>query len=664
MNFLRKKTIIVFLIPFIFSQFSFAQQPALNKKDEKRLNDGLRILRTYFIKDKNWYSEKSGLHSDICGLIHFIEDAPIDTVLLNLDQTQNDNVSYVFRLPENVADSLSVPGYISSEMILRNTREIKTELQQQTERNPVPVPEEIIARAQQQAPVIPEGKGLVLFSDSIYSFPDSLTIPEVIPESVLNSPGQFKKIVQIDSLRAKFIEEKRQTYNDSIINLCVTKAGNDYRRKVFAEQLDFRIKRYKETVQISNYQVLRSYNNRVMTRVNDSIRNAIAMLTRYADYIDTSEVSLMNLNGEKTNVILQNGRERYSRIWLKNEQNDSLLVLVKTRDKKNMQLLISDGVTFSRFSEKQTKDFDFGRLKTNKSTFSKVGNVYEVKTPWTLSGDASANLTQTSYKNWKSGGESSFATLFILKGAANYTSSNGKKTWKNSIEIRNGWLKPGGDEIEKNEDKIELTSKYAISALKNKKWSYSTELNVKTQLFRGYKYPTSTYPDPISSFMAPVKTIFKVGMTYNPNKSLSLAMSPLSVKNVFVKDTSLIDQTQYDIAENRKAFWKPGFNADLTYQKQITSDIKFESSYNMFINYTAPFSKWDIDWENNLTFQVNNYIKLSAMLHLLYDSSVKFSKYDSDGNEIGEETRLQVKEFISIGFSYSLNKKIMRARRL
>ena len=48
--------------------------------------------------------------------------------------------------------------------------------------------------------------------------------------------------------------------------------------------------------------------------------------------------------GESKDILLQNGNERYSRVWLKNEQNDSLRVMIKNTDKRSMQMLIDDGV--------------------------------------------------------------------------------------------------------------------------------------------------------------------------------------------------------------------------------------------------------------------------------------------------------------------------------
>lgn len=658
----KQRSIFIALVALFFIHPSFAQD--IKKSDRQVLEDGIRILRTYFLEDNNWHTANPGVKDDITGLIHHIEDAPLDSILHNLDSSRRADTLFVFRLPENVEDSLIVPGYIAAPEVRQRLEQIAIDLQKEVQENPIPVPGEVTEKARLLAPVIPEGKGMVLFSDSLYTFPDSLIIPEVIPDSVLNSPAQFKRLVKIDSLRSAFVEEKRLEYNDSLTAETINKAITDYRKQMFEQQLKFRTKRFRDEVSLNNYRVLRAYNDSVMATVNDTIRAVIDVLSAYADLMDTARISITNLNGEKSEILLQNGREHFSRVWLKNEQHDSLQVLVKSTDKRGMQMLINDGVTFHRFSERQTKDFDFESLKGDYSRFSNVGKAYELETPWRIGGDGSVGFTQTYYENWKKGGESAISLLMILKGFANYESADGKIKWDNNAEIRNGWLQPGGkgSELKKNDDKLEITSRYGLRALK--KWYYSAEFNFNTQFFRGYRYPRSDHPDPISSFLSPAKTYFKIGMDYKPNKDFSLFLSPLSVKNVFVKDTALIDQTKFGVDEGKRAFWEPGLNAEFKYKTQFTPDLSWETKYKMFINYKDPFRKLDIDWENNLRMRLTTYIDLKMMLHLIYDDDVKFPVYNDAGDKVGEKAKLQIKEFITIGFSYSINKKVMRTKRI
>ena len=657
-----KGKIFLFILLFTgFSKLLFAQNSVI---EEELLRNNIQVLRSYFIENNNWHVVNKEVGADVDGLLHFIEDESLDQIIKNLNDTLRVNGNYVMRLPENVEDSLSVPGFVPYADQQMEVQIIESEYKASVKPEDITVPPAIIREAENEVRQVPEGKGMRLFADSVYTFPEELYIPGVIPDSILNSPDMFNELVRRDSLRREYIEEKRVFYNDSVKADYISRIVSVYRAEKYNENLQYRIKRYKDEVKLNNYYVLKAYNDEVVAQVNDSIKAVLNVLMNYADHIDTTRLSLINLYGEKEDILLQNGAERYSRIWLKNEQNDSLAVMVKNTDKRTVQMLIDDGVTFSRFKEKQTKDFDFESLKPSYSKFKSVGKSYELETPWNIGGDGSIGLTQTYLDNWKKGGKSSLATLMVLKGFANYSRKDGKVKWENSAEFRNGWIRTGGSdsELQKNDDKFELTSRYGLSAFK--KWYYSAELNFNTQIFRGYKYPKAENPDVLSAFMAPSTTYLKIGLDYKPSKKLSLFLSPLTMKNVYVRDTALVDQTNFSVDEGRKAFWEPGLNTDLGYKTKITDDISYETKYKMFINYKDPFKKFDLNWENNFKMQLNSYIDMRLMFHFIYDDDVKFPVYDSEGNKTGEEARLQIKEFFTIGFTYKINKEVMRTHRI
>jgi hypothetical protein len=110
--------------------------------------------------------------------------------------------------------------------------------------------------------------------------------------------------------------------------------------------------------------------------------------------------------------------------------------------------------------------------------------------------------------------------------------------------------------------------------------------------------------------------------------------------------------------------WDPGLNADLRYKTKITEDITYETRYKMFVDYRKPFSKFDINWENLFVMKLNDYIRLLFMVHFIYDDDVLFPVYDANDVQIGEKPKLQIKELMTIGFAYSINRKVMRAKRI
>jgi len=330
-------------------------------------------------------------------------------------------------------------------------------------------------------------------------------------------------------------------------------------------------------------------------------------------------------------------------------------------DKHAIGLAIDDDVIFNRMAQKQSKVFEFENFKPDKK-LNAIQKKYEIVSPWVFGGNGNFGFTQTYLNNWKAGGKSAFSFLMVLKGFANY-SDDSKLKWENSAELRNGWIRQGADvnQTQKNDDKIELISRLGINAFKN--WYYSTEVDFVTQLFNGYKYPDKTKP--ISSYMSPAKTLFKLGLDYKPNSNFSLFISPITAKYVFVKDTAKIDQTKYGVSATSRSFWEPGLNTDLRYKIDINKQISFETKYKMFLNYQDPFKKIDVSWENTLVAQLTNRINMNMNLFLLYDDNVTFPTgiTGQDGKEIFKP-KWQTRELMTIGFSYKITRHTYKRKKV
>ncbi len=663
MKYAKLSLLLLFLNLIFFSNQTQAQ-PNSNTKEKEPIDSGLDMLKRYFYSDNQWYVARPSVAKDVKGLIDFIENDPIDTVVGNLNKSFESGQTFVFRLPENVADSLQVQGFYPHTELVKRVNVETRKLQNEFKNKEPGIPSSAITNLDEKLKLVPAGKGIELFKYGVYTMPADLEIPDVIPDSVLNSTEDFNRLVKIDSLREAYVEQKRIAYNDSLVSGYVDSLKADYLQKEFEQELNYQVRRLTDSVKVNNYNLLRAYNETVVSAVNDSIATVLKTLVDYAGFIDSTEISILNYTGRQTAILLKNGNEYFARVWLKNIQNDSLSVLVRSTDKKTISMLIDDGVTFSRYKPKETKEFDFKLLENSITPLSKVGNTYKVETPWIIGGDGHIGFSQTYLANWEKGGQSAVSSLVVLKGFANYKREDGLIKWENSGELRNGMVYQGGDqrELQKYDDKFEITSRYGISAYK--KWYYSSEFNLNTQLFRGYKYPKKDNPEPYSAFLAPVRTFFKLGMEYKPNKDFSVLISPLTVKNVFVRDTSLVDQTRFGIDANKKSFWEPGLNADLYFKKTFAENITYETKYKMFVNYKKPFQKQDLNWENIINLKLNEFINMRFLLHLIYDDDVKFAVYDENDVKIGEKSKLQVKEYFSIGFAYKINHKVMNSKRI
>jgi len=644
----------------------FAETTPIDRKKDKNTNQkdslliGIDFLKKYIQTTKIWQSENPEILSTINGLIHFAEDERIDSILVKLEKFQKkENFRYINRLPIHVSDSLKVRGYHSYPTILEKMKQLDRAIWNGVDMKAIPLNENLIAGPDGKIQPIAEGDEEAIIRRTRIILPDSLKNVHTTPDSLAKKANDFNRIKKRQEARTVLLEAARQRFNTKIAKINLDSTINAYRQyavRVFSDSLQNHL---RDSLKLRNQQVLTHYNDSVVRSVNDSINHYVLKLQRYAQN-DSISVWIQSLTGKPAQVWLRNNQRLSNRLYIKNEQNDSLAIRMMNLDKYTLGIAIDDDVTFNRIAQKQRRDYVFETLNPEQK-LSKIPKRYQVDAPWNLGGNGTFGFTQTYLNNWKAGGKSSFSFLSVLKGYANY--SNPKLKWENSGELRNGWIRQGGDvnQTQKNDDKLELISRLGVSAFK--KWYYSSEIDFVTQFFDGYNYPDKTKT--ISTYLSPAKTLFKLGLDYKPNKNFSLFISPITAKYVFVRDTALIDQTRYGVPNDRRSFWEPGLNADLRYKMDITPRISYETKYKMFLNYQEPFKKVDINWENTVVAQLTDRINMTFMLYMLYDDNVTFDtgKKDDTGKAIFKP-KWQTRELMTIGFSYKINKRIYKQKKV
>lgn len=619
------------------------------------IQTGIEYLKQLTDKPGPWHFTNQEAKQSIRGLIHLIEDAPTDSIFARIKSLQGDSL-LIYRNWQDVSDTLQIPGYLPFNQITEKKMQLDRAVRDQNPLESIPVPESILLNIEQKVSFIPKEKTNILLDRRLVTLPDSIKSLAAIKDTLKLNPKEYARYKRLSNAKKKILEQARVKYNDQLLSHYIDSVSNAYRNAALSQFSDSLQRHLNDSLKNQNFQLIQNWNNMAITKVNDSIRKILPALTQHARKIP-QDIWLHNLSNDSIRVRLRNDDYYFTRLFLKNEQNDSLGVKIENLGRNSMKILIDDGVTFTRFREQQKKDIKFESFAPDQNLV-KVQNRYNVITPWLIGSNSNIGITQTALSNWKKGGQSSLSILAVLRGYANY--SDKKLKWENSVELRNGWIRlknEDSNDIQKNDDKLELISRFGVSAFK--KWYYSAEVDFETQFFRGYKYPDTD--NPISAFMAPAKTLLKVGLDYKPSKNFSLFISPLTSKTVFVKDTALIDQTKFGIDKDKKRFWEPGLNTDLTFKAKVYENVNWETKYKMFINYRSPFKKFDVNWENIISMKLNDHINMNFMLHLIYDDNITFptDKKDALGKTI-YEAKWQVKELITVGFAYNINRRIYR----
>lgn len=279
----------------------------------------------------------------------------------------------------------------------------------------------------------------------------------------------------------------------------------------------------------------------------------------------------------------------------------------------------------------------------------KKGTKLSGDSAWSVGGNLGINLNQAAYKNWQAGGVNSVALNNIFEIFANY--SDGKKwDWTNRLSMAYGFAFQD-TLFSKTDDRIELSSR--VDRLLSKKWSASGFLNFRTQFASGFSEPgISEDTLRISAFMAPGYLVNGVGFTFRPDKKFAMVLSPATSKMTFVLDDRLSEQGVFGVSPGSNMRYEVGGYLNLLFNSPLGENIKLQSRVDVYANYVdVDYDFPDFNAEVILFMKVNEYINANITVNSIYDNDVKFDT-DNDPDTPGED-KVQIKEVLSVGFSYN-----------
>lgn len=263
---------------------------------------------------------------------------------------------------------------------------------------------------------------------------------------------------------------------------------------------------------------------------------------------------------------------------------------------------------------------------------------------WTTGGTFNLNIGQGSQKNWAAGGDDFSFSLNSYFGLwARYKKD--KLSWDNVANFNYGIVNSTSQGTRKNDDRIDLTTKFGYALTKNVNAAFLT--NFQSQFSKGYKYKDDGR-DLLSNFMAPGYLLLSLGFDYKPADGLSIFVSPLTSRWVFVMDDSLSAKGAYGVEPGEHVKNEIGAFASITYQKKFAENITYIGKLDLFSNYKNHPENIDLLMNNMLTFQVSKILAANVGLDLIYDDDVKLFGKNNDS------PALQIKQVMGIGLTLKL----------
>ena len=252
---------------------------------------------------------------------------------------------------------------------------------------------------------------------------------------------------------------------------------------------------------------------------------------------------------------------------------------------------------------------------------------------WNLALISGLNLTQISYKNWTQGGEDAFAYTASANGNALHRSE--LTQWSNFLKLGFGQSKLGSGDVRKTDDEIYFESLfiYMLGTHINPYGSFT----FRTQFAPGYSYLTDTTRLQVSAFFDPAYMTQSVGVAWQPAPILTTRLG-VGAREVI---TSRFNQYADDPAtlEIEKTRIQGGFESVSSLAWEFAENMVLTSRLELF----APFKTLDqiiVRSDNLIAMKVNTYVTANFNVVLI--------------NDVNISARTQVKEALSIGFSYTI----------
>ncbi|MFT7350970.1 MAG: hypothetical protein ACI9XR_000696 [Flavobacterium sp.] len=308
-------------------------------------------------------------------------------------------------------------------------------------------------------------------------------------------------------------------------------------------------------------------------------------------------------------------------------------------------------VTLSFFSQE-------GLIQTKKIDST---SITPIRSYWNSKNTVGLDLSEIAFVNWNAGGNSSVSGLLGGNFVRTYDDKNSK--WNNELIMRYGVNKQDGIELRKTDDAFQFTSTYGYRKDSLSRWFSSAKFNFNTQFTNGYNYPNTDKS--ISSFLAPAYMFLGVGSEYVDKKNkFTVYMSPLTTKSTFVLnqrlanegafgvDKAILDADGNIIKKGRQSRIELGTLVTAAYKFKIVKNINVENRLSLYSDYINNFGNIDVDWQMQMDFVVNEYVKANIGIHMIYDDDIK-TKDQVNGEQVILGPKLQIKQTLGIGVVYN-----------
>ena len=258
-----------------------------------------------------------------------------------------------------------------------------------------------------------------------------------------------------------------------------------------------------------------------------------------------------------------------------------------------------------------------------------------IKWGWRHSVVSGLNLTQVSVKDWAQGGEDALSWTIRLYGLSKLEDTS--YVWGNSYKMTYGQARIGGEAIRKTEDRLEFESVFT--------YKLGSEVNpyisatLKTQFTEGVAIDGAGNTTPVSKFFDPAYLTQSAGFGYRPSATIKSRLGAGLREIITSTYTSYANDPSTPLSQRVKTRVDGGVESVTDAELKLDDNLLFRSKLELFAP-ARKLSEVAMRMDNTLTANVSKYIVVIVNVQLI--------------NDVNATSRLQEKEVLAIGLTYTL----------
>ena len=245
---------------------------------------------------------------------------------------------------------------------------------------------------------------------------------------------------------------------------------------------------------------------------------------------------------------------------------------------------------------------------------------------WSYGGKTALLFNQSAFSKWVSGGINNVSLALDVDYEINYKENGwswdtkGKASYGLSYLERDKFLK-------KTNDRLEVNS--LLGKVFSDTWSYSTILNFKSQIARGYRFGTDDEGEETRSlkthFFSPAYLQFGVGLYWKKSKDAWVNIAPFTQRITFVSRQFTNDlkngKTYFGVLKGANHLFELGASITGFYKIEAMKNVFIENRLAIYSDYLGKPENIDFDYTLAAEMKVNELISTQLEVQFVYDDN-------------------------------------------